>query len=207
MSDVKKEWKLLYKALPTSEDKAIFKIIFEWFDTNDFWKAPASTRFHSAFEGGLAYHSLKVAQNLVEFTKVHGLVWQREISPLLIGLLHDICKVGIYKQEWKNQKKKEPDGSFSKGPYGNAVWEEVVSYVRDDTACPLGHGSKSVILANRLIDLTEQEEMCILWHMGNFESNVSFDYSNACRKDVNVMWTHVADHLAAIQEEKEILEC
>ena len=34
--------------------------LLEWMETTDFFTAPASTRFHAAYEGGLLEHSLNV---------------------------------------------------------------------------------------------------------------------------------------------------
>ena len=34
--------------------------LLEWMESTDFFTAPASTRFHAAYEGGLLEHSLNV---------------------------------------------------------------------------------------------------------------------------------------------------
>ncbi len=34
--------------------------LIEWLCTTDFFTAPASTKYHSSYEGGLCYHSLAV---------------------------------------------------------------------------------------------------------------------------------------------------
>ena len=39
--------------------------LLAWMETTDFFTAPASTRFHAAYEGGLLDHSLNVYNVLI----------------------------------------------------------------------------------------------------------------------------------------------
>lgn len=39
--------------------------LLEWLETTDFFVAPASTRFHGNYEGGLCEHSVNVWEELV----------------------------------------------------------------------------------------------------------------------------------------------
>ena len=41
----------------------------------NFFTAPASTRFHGNYEGGLFDHSFRVAKTLVELTDFNNLTW------------------------------------------------------------------------------------------------------------------------------------
>ena len=43
--------------------------LIKFMESTDFFKAPASTRFHGDFEGGLLQHSLKVYEILEEKLK------------------------------------------------------------------------------------------------------------------------------------------
>ena len=52
-----------------------------------FFTAPASTKYHGAFEGGLFEHSRNVTQVLVTLTKNNELAWQRPESPYIVGML------------------------------------------------------------------------------------------------------------------------
>lgn len=73
--------------------------LINFLEKSDFFVAPASTRFHGNFEGGLAAHSMKVYEILKH--KVENSVIDVEIkeeSIILIGLLHDICKTNFYKE-------------------------------------------------------------------------------------------------------------
>ena len=82
----------------------------------DFFKAPASTRFHGSFEGGLLEHSMKVYEILKH--KVKNAVIDVNISEdsiAIIALLHDICKANFYKVDYRNAKNEL--GVWEKVPY------------------------------------------------------------------------------------------
>ena len=61
-----------------------------------------------------------------------------------------------------------------------------------------GHGEKSVILALQNIRLTDEEIMCIRYHMGAYESEkIWSNLGQAIRRYPNILWTHTADMLAS----------
>lgn len=126
----------------------------EFLEKTDFFKAPASTRFHGAYEGGLVEHSLKVYEILKDKVKKSCIeITTPEESIIIIALLHDICKANFYKVDYRNAK--------------NALgeWEKVPYYTVDDTI-PYGHGEKSVMMLTEYIKLTGEEKYAIRWHMG-----------------------------------------
>ena len=49
----------------------------EALDNLGFFTAPASTRYHGAYEGGLFDHSLEVGKQLVNLTEKLGLKWEK----------------------------------------------------------------------------------------------------------------------------------
>jgi len=125
--------------------------------TSDFFRAPASTRYHGAYEGGLCEHSLNVYDCLVDYmqrkrvTDVYGLNYTDE-SIAISALLHDLCKVNFYVETTRNIKE---DG----------VWKTVPYYSIDDKI-PYGHGEKSVYIASGFMKLTRDEAFAIRYHMG-----------------------------------------
>ena len=125
---------------------------------SDFFTAPASARYHSAYEGGLCEHSVNVYHCLVDYLErarvqeLYGLEYSPE-SIAIVALLHDLCKIGCYKLGSRNVK----DAS--------GKWQSVPTYTFDDPL-PYGHGEKSVYIANGFIRLTREEAMAIRWHMG-----------------------------------------
>ena len=125
---------------------------------SDFFTAPASARYHSAYEGGLCEHSVNVYHCLVDYLsrprvqELYGLEYSPE-TVAIVSLLHDLCKIGCYKPGTRNVK----DAS--------GKWQTVPTYTFDDPL-PYGHGEKSVYIANGFIRLTREEAMAIRWHMG-----------------------------------------
>ena len=141
------------KLLKSTNREGIDKLI-EFIEKTDFFKAPASTRFHGNFEGGLLEHSLKVYEILVDKVKNTSIpVNTPDESLVLIALLHDLCKVNYYKVDYRN----------AKNEFGE--WEKVPYYTVEDTI-PYGHGEKSVMMITEYIKLTSEEKYCIRWHMG-----------------------------------------
>lgn len=144
-----------------------------WLRDNGFFTAPASTKWHGARDGGLFYHSLKVMENLSYFTSKFPLHWEREDSPYIVGMFHDLCKIDQYR-----------------GTNGNYDW--------NPAQMDKGHGDKSVLLLAAHMKLTEEEIACIRFHMGAFTDKEEWGcYTQAVSKYPNVLWTHTADMLAS----------
>ena len=101
--------------------------LLEWLINSDFFIAPASTRHHLAYKGGLVEHSLNVFDNLE---------WDNLETKTICGLLHDVCKVNLYKEDIKNVKvdgkwEQQPSSHGAKDVYiGDAVFiKDGISYV------------------------------------------------------------------------------
>ena len=72
--------------------------LINFIEKTDFFTAPASTRFHGDYEGGLLEHSMKVYEILKHKAKNNVMKMEfAEDTLIIIGLLHDICKVNFYK--------------------------------------------------------------------------------------------------------------
>lgn len=144
-----------------------------------FFTAPASTKYHGAYEGGLYDHSVQVFFRLQQLTDKNGLKWQRPYSPFIIGMFHDLCKCDQY--------------IFVPNEYEG----EPGHYEYNQKTLLKGHGSKSVMLLSQFITLTEEEMLCIRYHMGAYEKEEWTEFDAAIRKYPNVLWTHMADMLAS----------
>ena len=76
---------------------------------SDFFTAPASTRFHGNMYGGLCQHSLNVYHCLKDYLSrnrvkdVYGMDYSEE-TIALVSLLHDVCKINVYKKGVRNKK-------------------------------------------------------------------------------------------------------
>ncbi len=157
---------------------------FDWLVSTDYFRAPASKKFHAAYPGGLYEHSLNVTYKLLQFTEA-GLCspWGRPESPIIVGMLHDATKIGRY-AEFKgvNQDTGEMEIFYKDNP----------DYVNLG-----GHGNDSVLKLKQVMRLTEEEELCIRYHMGAYETDDWDDFDKAIRKFPNVLFTHTADMYAS----------
>lgn len=138
----------------------------------NFFSAPAGMKHHGAYNGGLFDHSANVADVLETYTANLGLDWEREESPYIVGMLHDLCKVDQYEYDLETDSFKWSNDPVIKG-----------------------HGIKSVVYIQNLgLKLTDEEQACIIYHMGAYTDKEEWkDYDNAIKKFPNVLYTHTAD--------------
>ena len=125
--------------------------------SSDFFTAPASARNHSSFEGGLCEHSLNVYDRMVSYVnsehfKSLGFEYSEE-SIAIVSLLHDLCKINIYKKGFRNVKDEK------------GTWQRVDTVEYDDQM-PYGHGEKSVYMISPFMKLSREEAFAIRYHMG-----------------------------------------
>lgn len=165
------------------------EIISKEFDaylfTEGFFRSPASTKYHGAYEGGLFDHSFAVMNFLVQLSADNALKWKRVESPFIVGMFHDLCKIDCYRH---------PVMAETIG--GEKIYGDGWEYNADTLF--KGHGDKSLMLLSQHIVLTEEEALCIRYHMGAFvEKDEWGNYTKAVRKYPNVLWTHQADMIAS----------
>lgn len=171
---------------------------------SDFYKAPASTKYHLSCEGGLLQHSLNVldalrgiltlAMDCTETTEPCHYEYRAagktvatipQDSVIIIALLHDICKTYFYTTSMRNAKN-EQTGKWEKVPYFT---------VKD--RMPLGHGDKSVMIIKQYIDLTTPE-MYAIWHHMGFTENADFQTLTNAIDQFPIIWAmHTADMMAS----------
>lgn len=131
--------------------------LLDYICQSDFFQAPASARYHSSYDGGLAQHSINVYYCLSDYMarervrQTYGLNCSDE-TIAIVSLLHDLCKIGCYKAGVRNVKE-------------NGVWKQVPTYNFDDPM-PYGHGEKSVYIINGYMRLSREEAFAIRYHMG-----------------------------------------
>lgn len=151
-------------------------------DKIGFFTAPASTKYHGAYEGGLFDHSLAVAKSLVELTNKLGLTWEGKYSPGIVGMFHDFCKCDNYIVD----------------PFNEIVPVSKRYIYNPDSVLP-GHGDKSVIMLQKYLPINDEEIACIRWHMVAYETDTKMweYYGRAIEKYPNVLYTHTADMIAS----------
>jgi len=140
--------------LLTSTNRKGMDAMIGYLKAEGFFEAPASTKFHGAYPGGLANHSLRVYELLTGFNNMlmlgTGTGSGQEPLPLtqenitIAALLHDVCKIGAI---------------GIKKPY---KWNR---------GQPKGHALLSIARIKEYIELTEIEELIITYHMGVYGLN------------------------------------
>ena len=151
--------------------------LLEYIRGSDFYRAPASTKYHLACPGGLLQHSLNVLDalrgllqwnNVEKHWEYHTACKIVDIIPddsvIMMALLHDICKTHFYSTSTRNQKNER-----------TGQWEKVPFYTVNDMM-PLGHGAKSAMIVKQYTTLTSQEMYAIWHHMGmtgNYENDIA----------------------------------
>lgn len=131
--------------------------LLDYLCQSDFFIAPASARYHSSYDGGLAQHSINVYHCLADYMdrprvrNTYALDCSDE-TIAIVALLHDLCKIGCYKAGVRNVKE-------------NGVWKQVPTYNFEDPM-PYGHGEKSVYIINGYMRLSREEAFAIRYHMG-----------------------------------------
>jgi len=126
---------IFVQELQALEQDGINKLL-EWLQIEGFFKAPASTRFHGSYTGGLLDHSVNVFN---EFMKMPLKLPRR--TKVITTLLHDVCKTNSY-------IKTETGYKFNPDMKGK------------------GHALFSIEIIEKFFVLTKQEIEMIKFHMG-----------------------------------------
>jgi 23S rRNA maturation-related 3'-5' exoribonuclease YhaM len=117
--------------------------LIEFLESSDYFTAPASTKYHRSYPGGLSEHSLNVTPLFKGRNDAMGSIIRIE-SVIICGLLHDVCKVGYYVKA----------GNSYKSVKGHSAANS--------------HASLSIAIIEKYIELHPIEKEIILYHMGLF---------------------------------------
>ena len=167
--------------------------LVKWLEASDFFYAPASTRFHGSYAGGLLEHSLNVYDELVRLLAAYPEVKTSEETAIIISLFHDLCKVNTYQVEKRNRKD------------SNGKWESYDAYTTDEKFPYGGHGSKSVFILQNYMKLTAEEAVAVNAHMSCWDGNTSV---GSAYEQFPLAWLlHVADESATYIKEGKTNEC
>ena len=166
--------------------------------SSDFFEAPASSKFHLAVPGGLCRHSLNVYKRLIrevesEWITVEASPYSLE-TITVVSLMHDLCKINFYKIGTKNVKN-EITGKW-----------EPQDYYYIDEELPISHSYKSQYILRSYINLSREESVAIMSHMGGFDATVKggdFTISAAMEKFPLALLLHIADLKASKLDEKD----
>lgn len=146
-------------ALLKSTERKGIEALIDWMLEKGFFIAPASSKFHGCFRGGLAEHSLRLYKLVnywnakLKLDSATGTAQKplriKEENIIIACLLHDICKVGAYIGDAPPYKwnRNQPDG----------------------------HALLSIVRAKKYIELVPIELMMIQFHMGIYALHEFYD--------------------------------
>ena len=170
----------ILKLLKLVKRRGMGKLI-KHLEEHGYFTSPASTKFHGNFEGGLAEHSLKVYKALYFLDN-----WLKTKLPpdtkIICGLLHDVCKIGIYHKKTKD-------------PLPEGLEEDPWFYERKDPF-PIGHSEKSIIILQQYIKLTLEEMALIRWHMGAHDPSLRVNQKDLAHNFPHYKLLYFADDIA-----------
>ena len=173
--------------------------LMDYVRKSDFYKAPASTKYHLSVPGGLLQHSLNVLDALrgilTHSSSEDETRWDYEVagrtvasisdeSLTIIALFHDICKTYFYKEGFRWYKDDQNK------------WQQAPTFEIDDKM-PLGHGDKSAMIIKQYMELTSPEMYAIWWHMGITDGGDIRQFGQAIDKYPIIYALHTADMMAS----------
>lgn len=140
-------------------ERAGIEDLIVWMENNGFFDAPCSSRYHLAEPGGLAKHSLNVSRVAIGIASElykkdpQALTFDFVNSLVIASILHDLGKAG----------------QFGKPNYRMKIIEgdpETVAFETNKDLLYIPHEIRSVVIASRFIELTEEEHFAIVYHNG-----------------------------------------
>lgn len=166
---IKENKHIFIDLLKSTERECVDSLINYLEDKTDFFIAPASTRYHGSFEGGLCAHSLSVYNYATKLAKVLFEESEIEIpedSLKIVALLHDISKVNTYEISYSNKKEYSPNGS-KWDENGKFDWVSVKGYKMIDNENRfifVNHECASEFICRQFIPLRMAESVAIMLH-------------------------------------------
>lgn len=166
--------------------------LFSKLEASDFYTAPASTKYHGSYKGGLVDHCLNVYHNMMSIAKNKHLlaihqkfripdkdgssatdyedkIIEGEIeadSIAIVALLHDFSKMNYYKIDYYNKKVYCESGS-KHDENGRFDWVSIPVYVtipQEERFLYGSHEETAEFMVRQFVPLTYQESTAILHH-------------------------------------------
>ena len=177
------------KQLLLSTERKGMENLIEWMESEGFFDAPCSSKYHLAEPGGLAKHSLNVFQTSMQIALTYYSEREDEITFDFINaitisaLLHDVGKTGQYGKPIYIKNEDPEQGAYKTN--------------RDLLYIP--HEVRSISILSKFIDLTEEEQYAILYHNGLYSNLNNFKG----KETPLLMILHSSDMWASRVVEKE----
>ena len=138
-----------------------------------FFEAPASGGNHLCKDGGLLEHTVNVMQlaEKIGVAMLGGAAYNKIHDSVIIAAgLHDLGKCGRYGNPYYVENMIQDGKPTKKDPVQKYKRSEAKPFKISPDLCHIDHPLRSVELAARYIDLTEEEEHAIFYHDGAYGS-------------------------------------
>lgn len=202
-------------SVPDSDIQGLIK----WLEASDFFIAPATTRYHGSYDGGLCAHSLCVYENLVKLSNMFALISEKkwevdeegkyipesahvvmqsiysEDTLKIVALMHNIGKANYFTTFMRNVKNED-----------TGKWEQRKEFkIReaDERFIYGNHEQNSEFIAHSFFPLSVEESSAILNHLGGMGPDSSQNIIPTIYTKYSLaLLLHMADLVACYIDEK-----
>lgn len=130
--------------------------LIAYMEQMNFFDAPCSGKYHLAKVGGLLEHSMNVYNTMREMAASFCVGTEVTDETIIIcSLLHDLGKMGDYDKS-----------NYVENILKSGKVSEAEPYKTNKDLLYIPHEIRSIAIAERFINLTEEEEFAILYHNG-----------------------------------------
>lgn len=162
------------------------KPLMDFLSSSDYYYAPASTKYHGNYPGGLYDHCKGLYRELQEFKMKMKKNWD-DRDLFMIAFMHDLCKVGNYEAVVDDS--------------GN------LTYNYKSQSPQSKHGLRSLEMLSELIPhmISKEAAHSILYHMGLYTTDVNnaAEEIKKCQSENDlVFFTHAADMIESRMSKK-----
>lgn len=179
------------KLLLSANKGAGMKQLVDHMEERGFFKAPCSGANHLSEESGLAKHSLNVYEYLLRLNESMNAGLSKN-SMIVVALLHDLGKMGDHnKPNYVPNMVRSKTKNKETGEY-DLVQSEAKPFKTNSELTYEEHEIRSLLIAERYIELTEDEETAILHHNGCW-GKLDSSYSSTFDKHKLATLLHFAD--------------
>lgn len=179
--------------------------LIDFLNRSDFFYAPASSKYHGAYEGGLCEHSLQVYHTLKKLVELKSMPIGED-SIIICGLLHDFSKTNTYIKTSINKKVYSDYGS-KWDELGKFDWVAELGYKIDyDHKFIYGnHEETCEYMIRYYLPLKQEESVAILHHHGGMGyDSTKMDITPVYSQYPLATLLHSADLLCTFIDQGEI---
>ena len=144
-----------------SQRKSQFDNLINFMESETSWlNSPASTKYHLCKDGGLLEHSVNVAESMLKVREALAPEISEE-SCIIVSLIHDLGKVGMPRNpQYLVNEPSEKQKKYGYKPDAPYKFNRELTY--------LSVLIRSLYLASKYIDLSEEEVQAIVYHDGQY---------------------------------------